>query len=967
MRPFGCPVTILNTLDSLGKFEGKVDEGFLVRYSVNSKAFRVFNSRIRIVQETLHVNFLENKPNLVGNQTNPSVGFQDKFDAEKAGEEIDPQYVLFRVWSSGSINSQNNDEDAAFDGKEHDFDVKKPESEFILSLSNSAQSRKQYDKTKKEAKGKSPIESVTGYRDLNAEFKDFSDNSSNEVNVAGFIVPTIGQNSLDSTNTFSAAELEDITYSNDEDVVGAEADFNNLESSIPEEPKRVHQAPRAWYETLATYLLENGFQRGTIDQTLFIKKQKGDILLVQIYVDDIIFGATNKDLCKSFEKLMKDKFQMSSTRELTFFLGLQVKQKKDGIFISQDKYVDEILRKFGLTEGKSASTLIDIEKPFLKDPDGEQVDVHTYKSMIGSLMYLTSSRPNIMFACKKQTVFATSSIEAEYVVAASCCAQVLWIQNQLLDYGHKLLLFSLTNWCCSLSAVRSSKGVDCLPNEKIFSELARMGYEKLSTKLTFYKAFFSIHWKFLIHTILQSLSAKRTSWNEFSSAMTSAVICLSRGKKFNFSKYIFESLMRNIDSTSKFYIYPRFIQFLIRNQIGDLSTNTTKYTYPALTQKVFANMRRVEKGFSGVETPLFEGMLVEQVIEEGGDTEEHVEADTAAQGDDTTAHGDDAQEPFIPSPTPPPQQPHDLPSTSQVQHTPPQPQPQASQQAADFLMSLLHEELDAYAALTRRVKHLKLKKVGTSQRIDTSEDTMMDDASNQGRIIHDLDKDDVVALMDDKEEDKKKKEAKVVEDDQVQGRQVESQAKIYKIDLDHASKVLSMQEDEPAEVQEVVDVVTTAKLITEVVTAASEIVTAASTIIFAAELQVLAATINVAPVRVVAASTRRRKEWLLGIHKKNQLHLRSYLLIPNPKIKAKGLWLKSGEIKGLYMVKQRSRAGSYWNHVCCQAKLLLLDSAAEGSLMLLSQVNAAICYIDAVNTKLRLLMTSAAVETLMKK
>nr|GEZ33899.1 putative ribonuclease H-like domain-containing protein [Tanacetum cinerariifolium] len=156
----------------------------------------------------------------------------------------------------------------------------------------------------------------------------------------------------------------------------------------PENPHKVykvvkalyglHQAPRAWYETLATYLFENRFQRGTIDQTLFIKKQQKDILLVQIYVDDIIFGATNKALCQSFEKLIKDKFQMSSIGELTFFLGLQVKQKKDGIFISQDKYVAEILRKFGLFEGKSASTPIDVEKPLLKDLDGEDVDVHTY-------------------------------------------------------------------------------------------------------------------------------------------------------------------------------------------------------------------------------------------------------------------------------------------------------------------------------------------------------------------------------------------------------------------------------------------------------------------------------------------------------------------------------------------------------------------------------------------------------------
>nr|GEU93215.1 hypothetical protein [Tanacetum cinerariifolium] len=170
-----------------------------------------------------------------------------------------------------------------------------------------------------------------------------------------------------------------------------------------------------------------------------------------------------------------------------------------------------------------------------------------------------------------------------------------------------------------------------------------MGYEKPSTKLTFYKSFFSSQWKFLIHTILQLLSAKRTSWNEFSSAMASAVICLSRGRQFNFSKYIFDIMVRNVDNTSKFYMYPRFIQLLIKKQVGDLSTHTTKYTSPALTQKVFVNMRRVGKRFSGVETPLFERMIVEKVIEEGGDAEEHVEDVTdgdAAQGYDTGAHGE---------------------------------------------------------------------------------------------------------------------------------------------------------------------------------------------------------------------------------------------------------------------------------------------------------------------------------------
>ncbi|GJU35382.1 putative ribonuclease H-like domain-containing protein [Tanacetum coccineum] len=136
----------------------------------------------------------------------------------------------------------------------------------------------------------------------------------------------------------------------------------------------LHQAPKAWYETLYTYLLDNRFQR-----------------------DDIIFGSTKKVLCTEFEKLMHKKFQMSLIGELTFFLGLQVTQTNDGIFINQDKYVDEILKKFGFSTVKTASTPMETSKPLMKDESVEDVDVHLYRSMIGSLMYLTSSRPDIMF------------------------------------------------------------------------------------------------------------------------------------------------------------------------------------------------------------------------------------------------------------------------------------------------------------------------------------------------------------------------------------------------------------------------------------------------------------------------------------------------------------------------------------------------------------------------------------------
>ncbi|GJS04270.1 putative ribonuclease H-like domain-containing protein [Tanacetum coccineum] len=160
----------------------------------------------------------------------------------------------------------------------------------------------------------------------------------------------------------------------------------------------LHQAPRAWYETLSSFLMENGFRRGTIDKTLFIKKKKSNIMLVQVYVDGIIFGSTKKSMCIEFEECMHKRFQMSSMDKLTFFLGLQVKQQPDGIFISQDKYVADILKKFDFLSIRTATTPIESNKPLVKDEDGVDVDVHVYRSMIGSLMYLTASRPDIMFA-----------------------------------------------------------------------------------------------------------------------------------------------------------------------------------------------------------------------------------------------------------------------------------------------------------------------------------------------------------------------------------------------------------------------------------------------------------------------------------------------------------------------------------------------------------------------------------------
>ncbi|GJX32091.1 putative ribonuclease H-like domain-containing protein [Tanacetum coccineum] len=644
MRPFGYHVTILNTLDNLGKLDGKSDEGLFVGYSLSIKAFRVYNTRTKKVEENFHVGFLENKPMLEGNGpkwlfdidsltqsinyvpvaagtiSNESAGIQGDLNAGTSTqkEQVSQDCILMPIWKDASY----------FDSPSKDVGNDEPKSvaddpkQVKDGLSNESDSSPKEDNTADQPVNTASPKLNTGGPEVNtvvspvntASPKDmlganhslkathiefFSDEDEPEVklgnilnsyavptsphtrihkdhpleNVIGDVQSSIQTRRSTSQQGFLSAVYKEKThedlhildlpkgkrpngvkwifknktdergivirnkvrlvtqgYTQEEGIdyddvfapvarieaiilflayasfmgfmvyqmdVKSAFLYGTIEEEVyvcqplgfedPDYPDKVykvvkslyglHQAPRAWYETLAKYLLDNGFQRGKIDQTLFIKRQKGDILLVQVYVDDIIFGSTKKEMCTEFEKLIKDKFQMSSMGELTFFLGLQVKQKADGIFISQDKYVGEILRKFNYTYVKSASTTIDLEKPLVKDGDADDVDVHLYRSMIGSLMYLTTSRPDIMFAvcayarfqvtpktshltavkrifrylkgkptlglwkstiggcqflgnrliswqCKKQTVVATSITEAKYVAAASCYEQV---------------------------------------------------------------------------------------------------------------------------------------------------------------------------------------------------------------------------------------------------------------------------------------------------------------------------------------------------------------------------------------------------------------------------------------------------------------------------------------------------------------------------------------------------------------
>nr|GEW49097.1 hypothetical protein [Tanacetum cinerariifolium] len=290
-----------------------------------------------------------------------------------------------------------------------------------------------------------------------------------------------------------------------------------------------------------------------------------------------------------------------------------------------------------------------------------------------------------------------------------------------------------------------AEGVDCLPNEEIFTALAWMGYEKSSTKLTFYKASFLSQWKFLIHTILQSMSAKRTLWNEFSSAMASAVICLSTEE------------LGNDDNAAQEPV----------TTVDDDALDACA-----------ALARRVE----------------------------HLEHDKVAQ---------------------------------------------------DLEIIKLKTRVKKLEK-TNKVKTLKLRrlrKIRTSQRVDTSDDTLMDDISNQGSKIDELDRDKGAVLMN--EQDEIEEVRYNANDAQVEGRQVD----IYHINMDHATKVLSMQEDEP-EIQEAVEVVTTTKLITKVVDVVSETVSAAA-VAQAAVTTALPETVSAAavvptaaPVRVAIPSTK---------------------------------------------------------------------------------------------------------------
>ncbi|GJU77709.1 ribonuclease H-like domain-containing protein [Tanacetum coccineum] len=801
IRPFGCHVTILDTLSVLGKFDGKSDEGFLVGYSLNSKAYRVYNLVTKRVEVNLHVNFLEDKPNVKGvgyrwmfdidyltdsmnyipvsleNQANPHAGAsevtnsagtsqtpnanaskekdedaelivvpsvvnntKEKVETKKSStnlmkdeiltepqqeneasytdtSEDNPKILAFRreleeialkhlgtVSENNSTNtpSVNSGSEPVNTGKLDPDDSPMPELEIFHKSETGIFDEASYDEegvitdfnslpteikvsptptlrihnihpksqilgdpksavqTRSKVQQKSGAHALFSYiqkqqrnnhkdqqhclfacflsqeepKKISEALQDDSWVQAMQEELLQFklqqvwvlvdlphgmkVIGTkwVYRNKRDKRGVVvrNKARLVAQGYTQEEGIdydevfapvarieairlflafasfmgfivyqmdVKSAFLYGTIDEEVyvsqppgfvdPDHPKKVykvvkalyglHQAPRAWYATLSTFLEKYGYKRGMIDKTLFIKRDKKDIMLVQVYVDDIIFGSTKKSWCDEFEALMKSKFQMSSMGELTFFLALQVTPKTS--------HLNAMKRIFKYLKSKP--------NLFLWYPRNHLL---TWKLSLIVIM----------------TIVATSTTEAEYVAAANCCGQnpVYHSKTKHIEIRHHF--------------IRDCYEKKLISVEKVHTDLNVAGL------LT--KPFDEPRFNFLVVSIDESagfaeivdflrgsnLSSKSGGWDQFGSNIATALICLSTGRVYNFSKLIFDGMVANLKSKTKFLMYPRFLQMIL-----DIQTeNKHPYLTVTLTKKIFGNMKR---GFRGVPRPLLPAML----------------------------------------------------------------------------------------------------------------------------------------------------------------------------------------------------------------------------------------------------------------------------------------------------------------------------------------------------------------------
>ncbi|GJT33872.1 putative ribonuclease H-like domain-containing protein [Tanacetum coccineum] len=666
IRPFGCHVTILNTIDHVGKFDGKSDEGFLVR-TVRSENLAYENAGPK--------------------EANHSAGTQDNIDAENSEIEAESaqDYFVLPIWSSytSTVKSSEAKNEGEKPNKSNEKPVDQEDQAFLeelerlkisiaspsgglsyIDLTNSDQDdtkilalEDSYDNpndgifTNASYDDEGAMDDFTNLETIVNRSKISSSTGEGEQKFGahGFLknLKTLDYESwidayagdyCNSINLESVWILVDFAswdrgkcrtkwvYRNKKDERGVVvrnkarlvAQGHRQEEGIDYDEVF---APVARIEAIRIFLafasymgfivyqmdVKSAFLYGTIDEEVYVSQPPGFVDPkcpkkvykvvklsmftpsskspgLQVYVDDIIFGSTKRSWCDEFEALMKSRFQMSSMGELTFFLGLQVKQKEDGIFISQDKYVAEILKKFDFASVKTASTPIETQKPLVKDEEATDVDVHLYRSMIGSLMYLTAFRPDIMFvvcACSRfQVTPKTSHLNAVKINFSDYAGANL--DRKSTTGGCQFLGRRLISWQCKkqtiVVALVKGRQVDLLYSlYEVFCEQKNLDDGDV---------FHRVIW------------VPESNWKELS-------------MKTDGNAEFHEIMDFLLDAQLICY------HFFLAKQLKNVHVPLDHFPINTLTSKVLSFMVKKGKNFSGNVTPLFDSMLVQPTEDEG--------------------------------------------------------------------------------------------------------------------------------------------------------------------------------------------------------------------------------------------------------------------------------------------------------------------------------------------------------------
>nr|GEU39611.1 putative ribonuclease H-like domain-containing protein [Tanacetum cinerariifolium] len=805
MKPFGCPVIILNTRDHLGKFDGKADEGFFVGYSVVNKAMRVFNKRTRIVEETLNIKFLENAPNVkrngldwlfdidsliismnnepvvAGKQTNGIAGTKDKIVACQAKKKKKPkqEYILIPICTTNPLISQGP-KDSAVDAGKKETEV--DESRVSDNDGHDDQvTRSEFEGLLQQERQTGHINNTNSFNTVSSHVSTVGPSFANTaspspINAAGTPAST---NAFEEhpfeqfspfKNTFSLPHVPIMTPINDirifdndydDEVVEEKVDIDNVVSSyiIPDAPltkflkdhpkdqvigsietpvqtrhmTKINEEHDKWaigtkwvfrnkkdergivVKNKARLVAQGHTQEEGIDYDevfapvarikairLFLAYASiKNFLVYQIDVKSaFLYGKIEEEVYVCQPPGFEDPdFPDKVNKVKKLFMDYikpqkHVQQNTDEVFISQDKYMADILKKFEFSTVKTTSTPIEPNKALVKDAKAKNVDVHLYRLMINSLMYLTDSRSDIKFAvcaCARfQVTPKTSHLHAMKRIFRYLKGQPKLVPWYLRDSPFDLEAYSNSDYAgASLDRksttgdgnvkliseasikrhlkLEDSDGISSLPNTEIFEQHALIG-------------------------------PKKTAWEQFSSNIATLIICLATNRTFNFSKMIFEGMHKR-----------------------QLLPNKRTYVPPTLTQKLFSNMRRASKGYTGMDIPLFPTMLVQGLQGEGATIP--IESHHTPLGDPKIL------QPPLSSPYRVPTSPHDSPL------------PGGHTRRSDKGSLTLNE-------LTVLWKTVKTRQARRRAKIVISDDDMVsEDSSKQRRMIEDIDQDVGVILV----------------------------------------------------------------------------------------------------------------------------------------------------------------------------------------------------------------------------